>query len=163
MVASERLNAMNSKFKSPSATARWSLTFSFARAIQQPALEIWAGKDANRTAAQQALIHRAKCNARCAKAGSPRRWNRTEAEAVRADDRRSDSAYAALLFRHEEKPCAVGPDAGGTDLPLTTHGDEQARLLLGRRRVVFTCADEPRLRARNQRAFCRKQPTRRRT
>ena len=62
VLASERLNAMNSKFKSPSAAAPWTLTFSFARAIQQPALEIWAGKDANRTAAQQALIHRAKCN-----------------------------------------------------------------------------------------------------
>ena len=62
VLASERLNAMNSKFKPPSAAAPWSLTFSFARAIQRPALEIWAGKDANRTAAQQALIHRAKCN-----------------------------------------------------------------------------------------------------
>ncbi|RBP10423.1 fructose-bisphosphate aldolase class I [Roseiarcus fermentans] len=62
VLASERLNAMNSKFKAPSAAAPWTLTFSFARAIQQPALEIWAGKDANRTAAQQALIHRAKCN-----------------------------------------------------------------------------------------------------
>ena len=62
VLASERLNAMNSKFKSPSAAAPWTLTFSFARAIQQPALEIWAGKDANRTAAQQALIHRARCN-----------------------------------------------------------------------------------------------------
>jgi len=62
VLASERLNAMNSRFKSPSAAAPWALTFSFARAIQQPALEIWAGKDANRTAAQDALIHRAKCN-----------------------------------------------------------------------------------------------------
>ena len=62
VLASERLNAMNSKFKSPSAAAPWTLTFSFARAIQQPALEIWAGKDANLKAAQEALIHRAKCN-----------------------------------------------------------------------------------------------------
>jgi fructose-bisphosphate aldolase class I len=38
------------------------LTFSFARAIQQPALEIWAGKDDHREAAQSALLHRAKCN-----------------------------------------------------------------------------------------------------
>ena len=62
VLASERLNAMNSRFKSPGAAAPWTLTFSFARAIQQPALEIWAGKDANRKAAQDALIHRAKCN-----------------------------------------------------------------------------------------------------
>ncbi len=62
VLASERLNAMNSRFKSPGAAAPWTLTFSFARAIQQPALEIWAGKDANLKAAQEALIHRAKCN-----------------------------------------------------------------------------------------------------
>jgi fructose-bisphosphate aldolase class I len=40
----------------------WALAFSFARAIQQPALEIWRGKDSNVVAAQQALTHRAKCN-----------------------------------------------------------------------------------------------------
>jgi fructose-bisphosphate aldolase class I len=34
----------------------------FARAIQQPALEIWQGKDANVLSAQQALLHRARCN-----------------------------------------------------------------------------------------------------
>lgn len=58
-LASERLNAMNVRFKSQ---LPWGLTFSFARAIQQPALEIWQGKDANVTAAQEALYHRAKCN-----------------------------------------------------------------------------------------------------
>ena len=61
-LASARLNAMNARPHSPSAAAPWPLTFSFARAIQQPALEIWAGKDANRAAAQHALIHRARCN-----------------------------------------------------------------------------------------------------
>ena len=61
-LASARLNAMNAKFKAPSAAAPWPLTFSFARAIQQPALEIWAGEDANREAAQRALLHRARCN-----------------------------------------------------------------------------------------------------
>jgi len=40
----------------------WALTFSFARAIQQPALEIWRGEAANVPAAQQALFHRANCN-----------------------------------------------------------------------------------------------------
>lgn len=39
----------------------WPLSFSFARAIQHPALEIWAGRDANRVAAQQALLRRARC------------------------------------------------------------------------------------------------------
>jgi fructose-bisphosphate aldolase, class I len=57
--ASARLNAMNVRFKS---RMPWALTFSFSRAIQQPALEIWQGNDANVPAAQQALLHRAKCN-----------------------------------------------------------------------------------------------------
>jgi fructose-bisphosphate aldolase class I len=58
-LASARLNAMNVRFKS---RLPWALAFSFARAIQQPALEIWLGQDANMKAAQKALLHRAKCN-----------------------------------------------------------------------------------------------------
>jgi fructose-bisphosphate aldolase class I len=58
-LASARLNAMNVRFKS---RAPWALSFSFARAIQQPALEQWRGKEENVLAAQQALIHRARCN-----------------------------------------------------------------------------------------------------
>jgi fructose-bisphosphate aldolase class I len=58
-LASARLNAMNVRFKS---RVPWALAFSFARAIQQPALEIWQGKEAHVLAAQQALHHRAKCN-----------------------------------------------------------------------------------------------------
>jgi fructose-bisphosphate aldolase class I len=58
-LASARLNAMNVRFKS---RLPWALAFSFARAIQQPALEIWQGKEANVSAAQQALSLRARCN-----------------------------------------------------------------------------------------------------
>jgi fructose-bisphosphate aldolase, class I len=58
-LASARLNAMNIRFKS---RLPWALAFSFARAIQQPAMEIWNGKEANVVAAQQALCHRATCN-----------------------------------------------------------------------------------------------------
>jgi len=58
-LASARLNAMNVRFKS---RLPWALAFSFARAIQQPALEIWHGKETNVSAAQQALYHRANCN-----------------------------------------------------------------------------------------------------
>ena len=61
-LASARLSAMNFKFKASGSRPPWALAFSFARAIQQPALEIWAGKEANREAAQQALLHRARCN-----------------------------------------------------------------------------------------------------
>jgi fructose-bisphosphate aldolase, class I len=58
-LASARLNAMNVRFKS---RLPWALSFSFARAIQQPALEIWHGQEANVLAAQKALSHRARCN-----------------------------------------------------------------------------------------------------
>jgi fructose-bisphosphate aldolase class I len=58
-LASARLNAMNVRFKTH---LPWALAFSFARAIQQPALEIWRGEAANVPAAQQALFHRADCN-----------------------------------------------------------------------------------------------------
>jgi fructose-bisphosphate aldolase class I len=58
-LASARLNAMNVRFKS---RLPWALAFSFARAIQQPALELWNGQEANVLAAQQALYHRVRCN-----------------------------------------------------------------------------------------------------
>jgi len=58
-LASARLNAMNVRFKSH---LPWAVAFSFARAIQQPALEIWKGQEANVPTAQQALFHRARCN-----------------------------------------------------------------------------------------------------
>lgn len=58
-LASARLNAMNLRFKT---RVPWALAFSYARAIQQPAMEIWSGVEANVTAAQAALLHRARCN-----------------------------------------------------------------------------------------------------
>jgi fructose-bisphosphate aldolase class I len=58
-LASARLNAMNVRFKS---RLPWELSFSFGRAIQQPALEIWHGEESRVLEAQQALYHRARCN-----------------------------------------------------------------------------------------------------
>ncbi|HMG82454.1 MAG TPA: class I fructose-bisphosphate aldolase [Ferruginibacter sp.] len=58
-LASARLNAMHVQFKSK---LPWAVTFSFSRAIQQPALETWGGKDENISLAQQALYYRASCN-----------------------------------------------------------------------------------------------------
>ena len=58
-LASARLNAMNFRYKTQ---VPWALSFSFGRAIQQPALEIWNGNEINSLSAQQALYHRAKCN-----------------------------------------------------------------------------------------------------
>ncbi len=58
-LASARLNAMNARFRS---RLPWAVAFSYARAIQQPALEIWRGEEAHVSAAQRALYHRAACN-----------------------------------------------------------------------------------------------------
>ena len=64
-LASARLNAMNVRFRY---RLPWAVTYSFSRAIQQPALEIWRGEVANVPAAQEALVHRAKLN-RLARSG----------------------------------------------------------------------------------------------
>ena len=66
-LASVHLNAMNLRFKARFSAGEalpspWALTFSFGRALQQPALELWHGKEANISAAQQVLLHRAQCN-----------------------------------------------------------------------------------------------------
>ena len=58
-LASARLNAMHARFR---ARLAWPLTFSFSRAIQQLALDIWRGREDQAVPAQQALYHRAACN-----------------------------------------------------------------------------------------------------
>ncbi len=75
-LASAGLNAMNLRSR---ACAPWALGFSFGGAIQQPALETCHGEDANVTAAQQALRHRARCNQM-----SPRGEHSAEAERTAA-------------------------------------------------------------------------------
>ena len=57
--ATQHLQIMNAKY---SAQFPWRVTFSYARAIQQPALDYWHGDDANIPAAQQLLYQRAKLN-----------------------------------------------------------------------------------------------------
>lgn len=59
-LASARLNAIN--LQAGPDQAPWPMVFSFARAIQQPALELWRGEEANVAAAQHALHYRAWCN-----------------------------------------------------------------------------------------------------
>jgi fructose-bisphosphate aldolase class I len=61
-LASARLNGMNARSNPLHSKLPWALAFSFARAIQQPALQIWRGQDENIAAAQNALYHRANCN-----------------------------------------------------------------------------------------------------
>jgi len=65
--ATANLNAMNVLFPQ----APWALSFSYARALQQPVLEAWRGRRENVTAAQKALLVRAKLNA-LARAGQYR-------------------------------------------------------------------------------------------
>lgn len=55
--ATAHLNAMNQMGNLP-----WPLSFSYGRALQDPALKIWAGKASNVAMAQKALYHRSKCN-----------------------------------------------------------------------------------------------------
>ena len=73
-LATARLNAMHVRGIAPdrapdcaSPGLPWPLTFSFGRALQQPALRLWAGSDSMRVAAQRALLHRAICNAAAAR------------------------------------------------------------------------------------------------
>jgi len=54
--ATAHLNEMHVKYKGK---LPWPLTFSFARAIQQPAMDIWRGDDKNVKAAQKLLYKRA--------------------------------------------------------------------------------------------------------
>ena len=61
-LASARLNAMQIRFNTPPNRTPWALSFSFGRALQNEALQAWAGVEANREKAQNALLHRARCN-----------------------------------------------------------------------------------------------------
>lgn len=56
--ATANLNAMNRLFPHEP----WELSFSYGRALQQPALQAWQGNDANLKPAQDALFKRARLN-----------------------------------------------------------------------------------------------------
>ena len=55
--ATEHLNAMNALGPQP-----WEVSFSYARALQDPAIKAWKGEPANVAAAQKIFYQRAKCN-----------------------------------------------------------------------------------------------------
>lgn len=58
VLATSHLNAIN-QLDLPKP---WKISFSYGRALQDPAIEAWRGKQQNLKAAQQAFYHRAKCN-----------------------------------------------------------------------------------------------------
>ncbi len=60
--ATQHLNAINALRPHP-----WQLSFSYARALQEPALEAWRGQAPNVSEAQRIFYHRAHLNsaARC--------------------------------------------------------------------------------------------------
>jgi fructose-bisphosphate aldolase class I len=62
--ATEHLNAMNKLGPLP-----WQVSFSYARALQDPAIKAWKGEAANTAAAQKIFYHRAKMNS-AARSGS---------------------------------------------------------------------------------------------
>jgi fructose-bisphosphate aldolase class I len=57
-LATVHLNAIN-RLPGPKP---WKISFSYGRALQDPALEAWHGHNANLAAGQQALYRRARCN-----------------------------------------------------------------------------------------------------
>jgi len=56
--ATANLNAMNAMFPN----APWMLSFSYARALQEPVMRLWGGRAENVAAAQQAFAHRGRMN-----------------------------------------------------------------------------------------------------
>lgn len=56
--ATARLNAMNVLFPN----SPWELSFSYARALQQPVMDAWRGKTESVEAAQAIFLHRARLN-----------------------------------------------------------------------------------------------------
>ena len=62
VLATSHLNAIN-KLDLPKP---WKISFSYGRALQDPAMEAWHGKQQNLKAAQQAFYQRAKCNSAAA-------------------------------------------------------------------------------------------------
>ena len=57
-LATSHLDAIN---RLPEATP-WTISFSYGRALQDPALKAWHGRDENLTAGAQAIARRARCN-----------------------------------------------------------------------------------------------------
>ena len=78
-LATAHLNAIN-RLPGPKP---WKISFSYGRALQDPALEAWQGRDENLAAGQSALYRRASCNGA---ASVGKYTDEMELETVSADD-----------------------------------------------------------------------------
>jgi len=89
-LATEHLNVMNTV---PD-VCPWRLTFSYGRALQDPALAAWGGRASGVSLGQQALYHRARCNS-AASLGSYEVSMETEEEGLetRAEPTSRDHAF----------------------------------------------------------------------
>jgi fructose-bisphosphate aldolase class I len=85
VLATAHLNAINQK----QANKPWKISFSYGRALQDPALATWLGSKRNYEAAQQAYYHRARCNA-AASIGKYRATMENEFSSDVANRHRSD-------------------------------------------------------------------------
>jgi fructose-bisphosphate aldolase class I len=81
--ATEHLNAMNAGPDS----RPWPVSFSYGRALQDPALEAWAGRASGVQAGQQALVHRARCNSAAALGTYDESMERHTARVAKASNR----------------------------------------------------------------------------
>ncbi len=92
VLATEHLNAINQQ-DSPKP---WKLSFSYGRALQDEALEVWQGRRENVPAGQQVFYHRARCDS----AAALGRYR---------SDMESEAAFAQT----------VAPPAGGSEPSVT--------------------------------------------
>jgi fructose-bisphosphate aldolase class I len=81
--ATEHLNSMNAAPDS----RPWPVSFSYGRALQDPALEAWGGRASGVQAGQQALVHRARCNSAAALGNYDESMERDTARVARASNR----------------------------------------------------------------------------
>jgi fructose-bisphosphate aldolase class I len=92
-LATARLNAM-CRLSGP---RPWTLSFSYGRALQDPALAAWGGHEDHLDAGRQALLHRARCNGA---ASLGRYTEELEAAALGAWPERVAASQAASKVKH---------------------------------------------------------------
>jgi fructose-bisphosphate aldolase, class I len=83
-LATAHLNAIN---QLPGAKP-WTISFSYGRALQDPALEAWHGRNENLKSGRDALYHRARCNSAACLSAYTHEMEGEAANAATPDHRR---------------------------------------------------------------------------